>query len=134
EKEDLILIASQPLAEQYADRELLDRYPFIKYEIVGPFEEQMNNYMQENGIHPKKVIESSSLEAVKSAVMNDIGVGLISRNLVKKELASRQLYEISLNKKPVQIQTSLIIATHKLTEQKTMHLIRLIEQNWNTLH
>jgi DNA-binding transcriptional LysR family regulator len=134
EKEDLILIASQPLAEQYADRELLDRYPFIKYEIVGPFEEQMNNYMQENGIHPKKVIESSSLEAVKSAVMNDIGVGLISRNLVKKELASRQLYEISLNKKPVQIQTSLIIATHKLTDQKTMHLIRLIEQNWNTLH
>ncbi|MCQ2011506.1 MAG: LysR family transcriptional regulator [Sporolactobacillus sp.] len=134
EKEDLILIASQTLAEQYADRELLERYPFIKYEIAGPFEEQMNSYMQENGIHPTKIIESSSLEAVKSAVMNDIGVGLISRNLVKKELASRQLYEIPLNKKPIEIQTSLVIATHKLRDQKTMHLIRLIEQNWNTIH
>lgn len=134
EKEDLILIASQTLAEQNVDRELLERYPFIKYEIVGPFEEQMNSYMHENGIHPKKIIEFSSLEAVKSAVMNDIGVGLISRNLVKKELASNQLHEIALNKKPIEIQTSLVIATHKLRDQKTMHLIRLIEQNWNTIH
>ncbi|GAY77150.1 hypothetical protein NBRC111894_2704 [Sporolactobacillus inulinus] len=63
-----------------------------------------------------------------------IGVGLISRNLVKKELAERQLHEIHLNSKPIVIQTSLIIATHKLRDPKTMHLIRLIEQKWNMIH
>ncbi|MCL1631200.1 LysR family transcriptional regulator [Sporolactobacillus sp. CPB3-1] len=134
EKEDLILIASSALSEKYADHELLDHYPFIKYEIIGPFEEQMNSYMRAAGIRPRKIIESSSLEAVKSAVMNDIGIGLIARNLVKKELAARQLHEIVLNQKPVEIQTSLVIATHKLRDQKTMHLIRLIEQNWNAIH
>ncbi|MET1248716.1 LysR family transcriptional regulator [Sporolactobacillus sp. STCC-11] len=134
EKEDLVLIVSKELHDKHSNPELLERFPFIKYEIIGPFEQQMNSYMQENGIHPKKVIESSSLEAVKNAVMNDIGIGLISHNLVKKELASRQLYEISLNKKPIQIQTSLIIATNKLTDQTTMHLIKLIERTWNTIH
>ncbi|SFG21573.1 LysR family transcriptional regulator [Sporolactobacillus nakayamae] len=134
EKEDLILIVSKELHDKHSNQELLERFPFIKYEIIGPFEQQMNSYIEENDIQARKVIESSSLEAVKSAVLNDIGVGLISRNLVKKELVSRQLYEISLNKKPIQIQTSLIIATNKLTDQTTMHLIKLIEQNWNTIH
>ncbi|MCO7176369.1 LysR family transcriptional regulator [Sporolactobacillus kofuensis] len=134
EKEDLVLIVSKELYSKHSTEELLERFPFIKYEIVGPFEQQMNNYLQETGITPRKVVESSSLEAVKSAVMNAIGVGLISRNLVKKELASRQLYEILLNKRPIQIQTSLIIATHKLGDPKTMQLIRLIEQNWTTIH
>jgi DNA-binding transcriptional LysR family regulator len=134
EKEDLVLIVSKELHDHNSTQELLEYFPFIKYEIIGPFEQQMNSYIEENGIQARKIIESSSLEAVKSAVLNDIGVGLISRNLVKKELASRQLYEISLNKKPIQIQTSLIIATNKLTDQKTMHLIKLIEQNWNTIH
>lgn len=134
EEEDLVLVVSKELHSKHSTQELLEQYPFIKYEIVGPFEQQMNSYIQETGIRSRKIVESSSLEAVKSAVMNAIGVGLISRNLVKKELASRQLYEILLNKKPIRIQTSLIIATHKLGDQKTMHLIRLIEQNWNTIH
>ncbi|BBO00117.1 LysR family transcriptional regulator [Sporolactobacillus terrae] len=134
EKEDLVLIVSDTLYQHNTTQDLLEKYPFIKYEIVGPFEEQMNSYIDENGIHLRKMIECSSLEAVKSAVMNDIGVGLISRNLVKKELAERQLHEIHLNQKPIVIQTSLIIAAHKLRDPKTMHFIRLIEQKWNTIH
>ncbi|MCO7128137.1 LysR family transcriptional regulator [Sporolactobacillus shoreicorticis] len=134
EKEDLVLIASSRLLKQHTPKELLEYYPFIKYEIIGPFEEQMSQFIQEAGIRPQKMIESSSLEAVKSAVLSDIGVGLISRNLVKKELASRQLQEIFRNKTPIKIETSLVIATHKLRDEIIMHLIRLIEQNWNTIH
>ncbi|MFT8364075.1 MAG: LysR family transcriptional regulator [Sporolactobacillus sp.] len=134
EKEDLVLIVSSHLFAEHSPSDLLAHYPFIKYEIIGPFQEQMNQFLQEAHIQPQKIIESSSLEAVKSAVMNDIGVGLISRNLVKKELASRQLQEIALHKKPIEIKTSLVIATHKLRDETIMHLIRLIEHNWNMIH
>ncbi|GGL52499.1 LysR family transcriptional regulator [Sporolactobacillus putidus] len=132
--EDLVLIASKALHEKYPVSDILDKYPFIKYEIDGPFEQQMRHYIQEAGINSKKVIESSSLEAVKSAVMSDIGIGLISRNLVKKELAEKQLVEISLNKQPVQIKTSLIIAASKLSDNSTMRLISIIERDWNAIH
>lgn len=132
--EDLVLIVSKALYEKYPLSDILDRQPFIKYEIDGPFEQQMQHYIQEAGIKSKKVIESSSLEAVKSAVMNDIGVGLISRNLVKKELAVHQLYEISLNRQPVKIKTSLIIAASKLSDCSTMRLISIIERDWNAIH
>ncbi|WKB36207.1 hypothetical protein QS257_02930 [Terrilactibacillus sp. S3-3] len=66
--------------------------------------------------------------------MNDIGVGLISRNLVKKELISKQLFEIKRTKQPIKIKTSLIIATNKLNVDDTMKLIEMIEKNWNAMH
>lgn len=134
EEEDLVLIASQNLARKQKPSELVRHFPFIRYEISGPFHQQMENYIREAGINPQNVIGSSSLEAVKSAVMNDIGIGLISRNLVRSELVAGQLIEIPFNKKPVKIMTSLIIATHKLSDERTMRLIRLIEQNWNAIH
>lgn len=134
EHEDLVLIASKNIYANYSAQEITDHYPFIKYEIAGPFEEQMRNYMKSAAINPKKVIEFSSLEAVKSAVMNDIGVGLISRNLVKKELISKRLFEIKKTKQPIKIKTSLIIATNKLNVDYTMKLIEMIEENWNAMH
>lgn len=134
EHEDLILIVSKALHDHYSLRDILIKYPFIKYEIDGPFEQQMQHYIQEAGIKSTRIIESSSLEAVKSAVMSGIGIGLISRNLVKKELISKELHEISLNKQPVKIKTSLIIATNKLSDNSTMSLIRIIEKDWNSIH
>lgn len=134
EQEDLILVVSKKLYNKYSSEEILSRIPFIRYEIAGPFQLQMQQYMQEAGAQPNHIIESSSLEAVKSAVLNDIGTGLISRNLVSKELRDGLLIEIRLNKKPVKIKTSLIIATSKLSHPGTLRLIQLIEKNWNTIH
>lgn len=131
EEEDLIMIVSRKLHNKYTVDKLLSQFPFIRYEIAGPFDRQIQRYINDAGISPGKIIESSSLEAVKSTVMKDIGIGLISRNLVSQELSDHELYEIVLNKQPVKIQTSLIIATSKLMNEQTMNLIRIIQQNWH---
>lgn len=131
EAEDLILIVSRKLREQHTIPELLERFPFIKYEITGPFDQKIQHYIHDAGINPSRIVESSSLEAVKSSVLSDIGIGLISRNLVARELADHTLSELKLNKEPVKIQTSLIIATSKLMNTQTMNLIRIIQQNWH---
>lgn len=131
DREDLILIVSRKLHETYSRSDLFARFPFIRYEISGPFREQMDSFIRGAGLNPKHMIETSSLEAVKSAVLNDIGVGLIARNLVGKELSGGQLVEIKQNKPVVKIRTSLIIATQKMSDSRTARLVELISLNWN---
>ncbi|MFD2618465.1 LysR family transcriptional regulator [Terrilactibacillus laevilacticus] len=134
EYEDLVLIASKELGSEEDPETLLANYPFIKYEIDGPFDDSIQTFIKEANIPTDNIIEFSSLEAVKSAVVNNIGIGLISRNLVKKELQSGILFEIKVNHAPVNIQTSLIIAEEKLSFKKVRRLIEIIKSNWERIH
>ncbi|MTT32119.1 LysR family transcriptional regulator [Terrilactibacillus sp. BCM23-1] len=134
EYEDLVLIASKELGSEENPETLLANYPFIKYEIDGPFDDSIQTFIKEANISTDNIIEFSSLEAVKSAVINNIGIGLISRNLVKKELQTGILFEIKLNHAPVNIQTSLIIAEEKLSFKKVRRLIEIIKSNWERIH
>lgn len=133
-EEDLVLVVSKHLYIQYSVDQLLNEFPFIKYRIDGVFEDQMQKYMQEANLSPPKMIEFGSLEAIKRAVLNQIGIGLISKNLVKREIMDGELIALQLTSKPVQVQTSLITLEEKTKMINIKTFIDVVQLMWNKIH
>lgn len=94
----------------------------------------MEKFIQEARIPLEKVIEFGSLEAVKRAVLNSIGIGLISENLVKQELLKGDLIALAATKKPIRIQTSLITLKEKNKVSAINSFIDLVQKMWNKIH
>lgn len=111
-EENLVLVVSEQTAEQYAGSNLLRDLPFLKYRVDGPFSDTMNRFLAKARPTPKSVIEFDSLEAIKQAAIRQLGVALISENLVKKEIETNTLRCIYKDEE-TKIMTSLIMLRDK---------------------
>lgn len=133
-EEEMLLIVSKQLYNKYSVEELIHEFPFIKYQIDGAFEETMQKFMQTANFNPTKVIDFNSLEAIKRAVLNHVGIGLISENLVKKEILDGELVSLPLTKNPVKINTSLITLEEKSKIASIKSFIDVVQTMWNQIH
>lgn len=131
EEEDMVLIVSQQLYSKYSIEQILQQFPFIKYRINGGvYAERMREYVESAGLIPAHVIEFNSLEAVKRAVLNQVGYGLTSYNLVRKEITSGKLVALPLAKKPIRLETSLVTMEEKTKLPAVKSFIDLVQLMW----
>lgn len=80
--------------------EELKKYPFICREEGSGTREVIIKYLQENGVNPVDMnfcLELGSPESLKGAVEAGMGISILSRSTINKELQLGTLNEIQLN-------------------------------------
>lgn len=133
DQEELVLVVSAELYNRLTPDQLLEEYPFIKYRIDGHFDVLIKQYMQEMKWNPCKIIEFGSLEAVKRAALNQIGIGLVTNNLAKKELNEGTLIALKMTDRPVKVTTSLITPEIKANLSTIKTFTELVLSMWNKI-
>lgn len=128
-EENLVLVVSEQIAEQYAGPNLLQDLPFLKYRIDGPFHDTMRQFLAGANLAPKSVIEFDSLEAIKQAAIKRLGIALISENLVKKEIEQKILRCVYQNGR-IKIITSLIMLRDKADWSTAKAFQKLLQSMW----
>ncbi|SFM15312.1 selenium metabolism-associated LysR family transcriptional regulator [Salibacterium qingdaonense] len=94
--------ASSPIpshVQSIAPEELFE-FPIIMREPGSGTREVVENHLENNGLEPKKldvIMELEHTESIKSVVESDLGIMIISRNAIKKELELGTLREIPIN-------------------------------------
>lgn len=113
-KEDLVLVASPTHhlnTTEMLTLEEIAQETILLTEKGCSYRTQFENKLQQDGIYPRHVIEFVSIEAIKQCVMAALGISLLPRMVVEKELTSGALIElpIPLNLNPIYTE----IAWHK---------------------
>ncbi|MDU2240866.1 MAG: LysR family transcriptional regulator [Paenibacillus sp.] len=132
--EDLVLVVSSELYQQYPVEKIVTEFPFIRYRIDGHFNDMMKAFMMESKLTPSKIIEFGSLEAIKRAVLNKIGIALISQNLVKREMMNGDLVSIRLTEKSIKVRTSLILLKEKADWATVKTFSEFVQSMWTKIH
>lgn len=130
-EDPIILVASKKCTNKYSKEQLISELPLIRYMTGGSYGELLERYISINNLKNERSIEFSSLEAVKSAAMHNIGIALISRDVVSEELSEGSLVEIITAAKEVSVKTSVIFLKNKNEEQSVQKFCELIKEMWN---
>lgn len=130
EEEELLMVVSAALYEEHSTADLLQHQPFIEYQVEGSFKEEMNRFLLDIEMTSEKRLQFGSEEAMKQAILNNMGAGLVSANLVKEELQADTLKVLSIDAAPVKTKTSLIFLHNKKQHPSMEAFIELVVVNW----
>jgi DNA-binding transcriptional LysR family regulator len=97
----LVCPPSHPLArEEFATAESLARYPYVNRESGSGTRHAVDRYLQDCGMSPgvlQVVMEASCPEAVKALVAAGIGISVMSRTRVLREVKLGELRSVPLS-------------------------------------
>ncbi|WP_340084035.1 LysR family transcriptional regulator [Siminovitchia sp. FSL H7-0308] len=130
DEEELLLVAAKSVSEQLSVNEIINNLPFIRYRISGNYKALINHYIQQTDFSPKKNIEFGSEEAIKRAVLKGTGYGLLSSNLIKKELNNGMLIPIELTDQKISFKTSLIYLKKKEEKEELQSFTEVVKSLW----
>ncbi|MEK5331895.1 LysR family transcriptional regulator [Lysinibacillus sp. FSL W8-0992] len=113
-EEDLVLVVSPTHHLNHTEKLTLEEIAqetILLTEKGCSYRTQFENKLQQEGIFPRHVIEFVSIEAIKQCVIAELGISLLPKMVVEKELISGTLIElpIALNLNPIYTE----IAWHK---------------------
>jgi len=100
----LVIVAApdNPLgAEEFVPARALAAYGFIRREAGSGTRMALEEYFREHGITPRIGMEMASNEAIKQAVMANMGVSLLSLHTIGLELASGHIAVLEAEGTPV---------------------------------
>lgn len=129
-KEDLLLAAASNLALQNDLPFMLKNYPFISYQVSCNFTELVNSCLSDIDYSPTSVIELGSEETIKQAVINKMGIALVSEDLMKSEMESGAV--TILQRFPNQVETSVIYLKSRINEPAIQSFSDLLQGIWDT--
>src|SRR5699024_2844676 len=128
--EELLFVVAKHVYEQYSFNQILDMFPFIKFQTEGSFQEIINNFINQYNFSPKKTIEFGSEEAMKRAVVNGAGYGILSSNMIEKGVELVDLTPIRFPEKKVTFKTSLIYLEKKEENAVIKSFSKLVKSQW----
>jgi DNA-binding transcriptional LysR family regulator len=132
-EDDMILVVSKDLYARYPEDQLLTKFPLIKYQADGYYETMMSKYLRQSKLSSQNVIEFGSLEGIKKAVLNNIGVGLGISVCIKKEISNGDLVPILVTENKVKVKTSIITLKEKENVVTIQSFINVIQKIWNSI-
>ncbi|SMQ87070.1 DNA-binding transcriptional regulator, LysR family [Bacillus sp. OV166] len=132
-EEDMVLVVSKDLYARYPEDQLLTKFPLIKYQADGYYETMMSKYLRQSKLSSQNVIEIGSLEGIKKAVLNNIGVGLGISVCIKKEISNGDLVPILVTENKVKVKTSIITLKEKENVVTIQSFINVIQKIWNSI-
>ncbi|RST77614.1 LysR family transcriptional regulator [Siminovitchia acidinfaciens] len=130
DEEELLLVISKDIFDSERINHILNTFPFIRYRVGIILQSMINQYMQHANFSPRKVIEIGSEEAIKRAVLNGTGYGLLSSNLIKREIQSGELIPIELTDQKIGLKTSLIYLKKNEEKDVLKSFSDVIESLW----
>ncbi|MEH7744279.1 LysR substrate-binding domain-containing protein [Neobacillus drentensis] len=89
--------------------------------------------MRQSKLSSQNVIEIGSLEGIKKAVLNNIGVGLGISVCIKKEISNGDLVPILVTENKVKVKTSIITLKEKENVVTIQSFINVIQKIWNSI-
>lgn len=113
-EEDLVFVVSPTHHLNKADKLTLEEIAqetMLLTEKGCSYRTQLENKLQLEGFYPRQIIEFVSIEAIKQCVMATLGISLLPRMVVEKELNNGSLIELHMPLELNQIYTEL--AWHK---------------------
>ncbi|PGY09660.1 LysR family transcriptional regulator [Bacillus sp. AFS031507] len=132
-EDDMVLVVSKDLYARYPEDQLLTKFPLIKYQADGYFETMMSKYLRQTNLSSQNVIEFGSLDGIKKAVLNKIGVGLGFSGCIKKEISNGDLVPILVTENKVKVKTSIITLKEKENVVTIQSFINVIQKIWNSI-
>ncbi|MFD1708613.1 LysR family transcriptional regulator [Siminovitchia sediminis] len=130
DEEELLLVVAKDIYEQYQDDVIFNQYPFINFRISMSYQRTIEQFLQQANLNPRKTIQFGSEEAIKRAVLNGTGYGLLSGNLISKEIASGDLVPI-LTDQTIALKTSLIYLKKKEEKNIQKSFSDVIQSLWS---
>jgi DNA-binding transcriptional LysR family regulator len=127
-KEDLVLVTTKELYDQYDTKDLLHKFPFITYKSGSNLERLVNECLDELGFTPDNYIECVTDETIKRTVLYHTGIALLGSAIVEDELRKGILSEI--HRFPGKIETSMVILKKRLDEQNIYSFSQIVKQIW----
>ncbi|KRE54256.1 LysR family transcriptional regulator [Paenibacillus sp. Soil522] len=110
-KDEMILIApsASPLTtERFVDTEMLQNQVWVLRESGSGTRAFSDQFMRDAGLTLKRSYIFNSSQSVKEAVVSGLGIALLSRWIVRRELESGELNELRLNKERFERNFSII--------------------------
>lgn len=110
-KDEMILIApsASPLTtERFVDAEMLQNQVWVLRESGSGTRASSDQFMRDANLTPKRSYVFNSSQSVKEAVVSGLGVAMLSRWIVRRELESGELNELRLNKERFERYFSII--------------------------
>ncbi|UOF91199.1 LysR family transcriptional regulator [Fodinisporobacter ferrooxydans] len=111
--EDIVVVVASnhhPLArEEFATPEQLAKEHWIIREKGSGTREITDHVLKTYGIHPKTMVEYSSTQVIKESVEAGLGVALLSKWVIRKELMWNTLREIPFTGSPFERQFSIVL-------------------------
>jgi DNA-binding transcriptional LysR family regulator len=129
--EDFVLVTTPEILAQHEPSAALSRYPFISFKEGCNLESFISRCLAEISYTPSSVIECSSEETIKRAVLNQTGIALLSTALIEKELESGALIE--LHRFSQKAETSLICRKNRADEAVVQTFSELVTDVWKSV-
>jgi DNA-binding transcriptional LysR family regulator len=127
--DELILIASprHPLATRGHVRvKDLDREPFIVHHLCSDTEQKIRRLFEANGTHWNIGAELWSFENVKDFVQRDVGVAIVPRITVERELAAGSLVEIPVKELNIPRRTMMVFRDQDYMSDTARQFVELV--------
>ncbi|WP_139488829.1 LysR family transcriptional regulator [Brevibacillus dissolubilis] len=128
DEEELVLAGRRELCEQ-GELPAIFRHAPLLYKESYHLDGLYDRCMEELPTRPVSVIESSSEEAIKQAVLNGTGVGLISVDLIKDQLEKGEV--VSLHRFSQPLETFIITLKDRSDEITLQSFTELVVEGWD---
>ncbi|MCM3024202.1 LysR family transcriptional regulator [Heyndrickxia ginsengihumi] len=126
----IVLVISPVLAERYSLKQIMKNYPLICYKTKSPYAQLLDNYLVKNKLKIRGTIEFSNLEAVKSAVLQGVGISALTNDIVFQDLKNGKLQLVENDFEPMCIQTSMIYHKEKASSPLIQSLQEHVKEYW----
>jgi len=127
EEEDLVLVGNPLIIKDRTVQEIFDDYPFITYGM----DDCIVSCLQEIKCKPQTIVEFGSEEAIKRAVLEQVGLALLSDIIIQKEVTKGSLQV--LYRFPKKLPTYLIFPQNAKTFSNVSTFIDLVKDTWKTI-
>lgn len=130
EEEELLPVVSKDVYDKYPVSQIIDMFPFIKFKIDGGFQTILNNFIAQFNFPPKKTIEFGSEEAIRRAIKNGVGYGLLSKKMIGKASEQNDMIYIPISDQKMIFQTSLIYLESNQDNDALKSFCKLVKSTW----
>ncbi|MEH7304128.1 LysR family transcriptional regulator [Neobacillus drentensis] len=131
EDDELVTVVSKELYARYPVDQLLPKFPFLQLQADECYDPMISKYFEQMKLLSQNVIEIGSLEGIKMAVLNNIGVGMGASVSLKDEINNGDLVPILVTEN-IKIKTSIITLKEKENLETIQSFINVIQKNWNS--
>lgn len=127
DEEDLVLVGSPLIVDHRPIQEIFDDYPFITYGM----DSIIQGCMREIRCAPKTIVEFGSEEAIKRAVLGEVGIALLSDRIIQKEVSEGSLHV--LYRFPKRLPTYVVYPENLKGFSNVNTFIDLVTDMWSTI-
>lgn len=108
---------------QQITREELEKQCFIIREPGSNTRMQFDNWCNQKGFYPKNCLVMSQTEAIRRAVMNNLGISLISSYIFSDEIDNRKIKVINVSDIPIERPISIVMSKNYSEDTLTQAFI-----------